>query len=109
MEATVPLSEFEKQELEKIGNDLGKNDPRLAVLLSQDFFVILCRTRIRRGLIAVLVGVCVLAVGLISKTPLLGIAGFAVMSAAGYWTTRDVRWMFVRAGKGASGLERNND
>ncbi|WP_159829258.1 DUF3040 domain-containing protein [Arthrobacter sp. 9AX] len=79
----MPLSEFEKRELERISNGLGKDDPRLAVLLGQDAFML------------------ILVVGLMLKAPLLGITGFAVMSAAGYWSTTDVCRILAGGRQGA--------
>lgn len=107
LEAIVPLSEFERRELERISLDLQEDDPGLAVLLSQDPFPRFGKTRIRRGLAAILAGLCILMVGLLVKAPLVGVTGFAVMCAAGYWTTHNFRKMFAMGGRGAGELERN--
>jgi len=104
----MALSEFERRELEKISSDLEQDDPGLAVLLSQDSFLHLGRTRIRGGVTAQLAGVCLLAVGLLLQAPLVGVTGFAVMCAAGYWTTRNLR-IFAGGGRGAGQLERNTE
>ena len=105
----MALSEFERRELEKISSDLEQDDPGLAVLLSQDSFLHLGRTRIRGGVTALLAGVCLLAVGLLLQAPLVGVTGFAVMCAAGYWTTRNLRGNFAGGGRGAGQLERNTE
>ena len=94
----MPLSEFERRELERISLDLEEDDPGLAVLLSQDPVPRFGRTRIGRGLTALLAGLCILVVGLLLKAPLVGVTGFAVMCAAGYWTTRNLRGIFAGGG-----------
>ena len=76
----MPLSEFERRELERISLDLEEDDPGLAVLLSQDPVPRFGRTRIGRGLTALLAGLCILVVGLLLKAPLVGVTGFAVMA-----------------------------
>ncbi|WP_455834307.1 DUF3040 domain-containing protein [Pseudarthrobacter siccitolerans] len=105
----MPLSEFERRELERISLDLEEDDPGLAVLLSQDSFLHLDRTRIRGGLAVLLAGLCLLGVGLLLKAPLVGVTGFAVMCAAGYWTTSNLRGIFAGGARGAGQLERNNE
>ncbi|MGO4235649.1 DUF3040 domain-containing protein [Pseudarthrobacter sp. YAF2] len=88
----MPLSEFEKRELERIGQGLEQDDPRLAVLLDHDAFAISRRTSFRRALILFAVGVCILLLGLVVHAPALGIAGFTVMNGAGYWALKDLHW-----------------
>jgi Protein of unknown function (DUF3040) len=105
----VPLSDFERRELERISSDPEQDDPGLAVLLSQDSFLRLGRTRIRGGLAILLAGLCLLAVGLLVKAPLVGVTGFAVMCAAGYWITRNLREFFSGGGRGAGELEPNTE
>jgi hypothetical protein len=110
LEDIVPLSEFERRELERISLDLEEDDPGLAVLLSQDPVPRFGRTLIGRGLTAILAGLCILVVGLLFKAPLVGVTGFAVMCAAGYWTTRNLRGIFAGGGsRGAGQLERNTE
>ncbi|GGI00271.1 hypothetical protein GCM10007170_37030 [Arthrobacter liuii] len=89
---TMPLSEFEKRELEVISHGLEEEDPRLAVLLGRDAFAVSLRTRFRRGLMLVAAGACVLLLGLVARATFLGIAGFAAMIGAAYWAIKDLRW-----------------
>jgi hypothetical protein len=105
----VPLSEFEKRELELIGHGLEEEDPGLAALLGRDAFVLCLRTRFRRGLLLVAAGVCVLLLGLVVRAPFLGIAGFAVMNIAGYWAIKDLRWSGRNINRQATQLEGNNE
>jgi len=105
----VPLSEFEKRELELIGHGLEDEDPRLASLLSRDAFRISLRSRVRRGLVLFATGVCVLLLGLAARAPYLGIAGFAVMNGGGYWAVKDLRWSLRHMNRHATQLEGNTE
>ncbi|MDQ0664112.1 hypothetical protein QFZ35_002610 [Arthrobacter ulcerisalmonis] len=103
----MPLSEFEKRELELIGDGLEEEDPGLAALLGRDAFTLSRRTRFRRGLLLFAAGVCVLLLGLVIRAPSLGIAGFAVMNGAGYWAIKDLRWSWRTTKRQATQLEGN--
>ncbi|MHC6592545.1 DUF3040 domain-containing protein [Arthrobacter sp. C152] len=105
----MPLSEFEQRELDSIGQGLEKDDPRLAALLNRNSLPSPLRTRLRRGLVFFMAGLCVLALGLVFRAPLVGVTGFAVMSVACYWTTQDVRWTFGRARRQVPQMEGNNE
>ena len=107
--AVVPLSEFEKRELELIGHGLEDDDPRLAGLLSRATLGISLRTRITSGLILFAAGVCVLLLGLVVRAPSLGIAGFAVMNGAGYWALKDLRWSLRSMNRHAGQMKGNNE
>lgn len=107
--AEVPLSEFEKRELELISHGLEEEDPRLAAMLGRDAFTLKLRTRFRRGLILVAAGACILLLGLVARAPTLGIAGFAIMNCAGYWAIKDLRWSIRHASRHASQTEGNNE
>lgn len=88
----MPLSEFEKRQLELIREGLEQDDPRLAALLAGQSFGLSLRTRITRGLILFAAGICILLLGLVIRVPYVGIAGFAVMNGACYWALKDLRW-----------------
>ena len=105
----MPLSEFEQRELASIGQGLEEDDPRLAALLNRTTLAPPLRSRLGRGLLIFLAGLCVLALGLVFRAPFVGVAGFAVMSVAGYWTTKDLRWPFGRAKRQVPQLEGNNE
>ncbi len=105
----MPLSEFERRELEMIGHGLEEDDPRLAGLLSRDSAALALRTRIRRGLILFAAGVVVLLLGLVMRVPSVGIAGFAVMNGGGYWAIKDLRWSLQSRNRHATKVEGNNE
>jgi len=105
----VPLSEFEKRELELIGHGLEEQDSRLAALLSRDTVGMSLRTRLTRGLLLFAAGVCVLLLGLVVRAPSLGIAGFAVMNGAGYWAVKDLRWPLRGMNLHVSQMKGNNE
>jgi hypothetical protein len=107
--AAVPLSEFEKRELDLISHGLEADDPKLAALLNKDAFALSLRTRFRRGLIFVAAGACVLLVGLVVRTPLLGIAGFAVMNWAAYWAIKDLRWSLRNTNRHLTQMEGHSE
>ena len=105
----MPLSEFEKRELELICHGLEEDDPRLAGLLSRDSAALDLRTCIRRGLMLFAAGVATLLLGLVVRAPLLGIAGFAVMIGGGYWAIKDLRWSLRTMNRNVDQLEGNNE
>ncbi|MFP5312566.1 MAG: DUF3040 domain-containing protein [Actinomycetes bacterium] len=105
----MPLSEFEKRELEGISHGLELEDPRLAALLGRDAFAHPHRPRLRRGLVLVAAGACVLMLGLVLRAPALGIAGFAVMNCAGYWALKDLRWSRRNRNSSTFRVEGNNE
>ncbi|UUL75187.1 DUF3040 domain-containing protein [Pseudarthrobacter sp. Fe7] len=105
----MPLSEFERRELDLISHGLEAEDPRLAALLNKDAFALSLRIRFRRGLLFVAAGACVLFLGLVVRAPLLGIAGFAVMNVAAYWAIKDLRWSLRNTNRHATTLEGNNE
>ncbi|WP_285246213.1 DUF3040 domain-containing protein [Pseudarthrobacter sp. efr-133-R2A-89] len=101
----MPLSEFEKRELELIGHGLEHDDPRLAVLLNHDAFALSRRTSFRRALLLLAAGVCILLLGLVAHAPVIGIAGFTVMNGAGYWAVKDLHWSPRKAAPHATRME----
>ena len=105
----MPLSEFEQRELDSIAQGLEQDDPRLAALLNRNGPPSSLRTRLGRGLVFFMAGLCVLVLGLVVRAPFIGVTGFAVMSVAGYWTTKDLRWTFGRSKRQVPQLEGNNE
>ena len=101
----MPLSEFEKRELELIGRGLEQDAPRLAVMLNHDAFARSRRTSFRRALVLLAAGVCILVIGLMAHVPAIGIAGFAVMNGAGYWAVKDLHWTPRKATPHATRVE----
>jgi hypothetical protein len=86
LETAVALSDFEKRELDRISSRLELDDPKLALLLA---------------------GLLILVTGQLLQVPLLGIIGFGIMCAAGYWTSRNIRWVRRRPGHRKDHEERN--
>lgn len=105
----MPLSEFEQRELDSIAQGLEQDDPRLAALLNRNTSPSRLRTRLGRGLLFFMAGLCILVLGLVVRVPLIGVTGFAVMSVAAYWTTKDLRWPFGRARRQVPQMEGNNE
>lgn len=105
----MPLSEFEKRELELIGHGLEEDDPRLAGLLGRDSAALSLRTRISRGLIVFAAGVVVLVLGLVMRVPPVGIAGFALMNGGGYWAIKDLRWSLQSRNRHVTRVEGNSE
>jgi len=75
----MPLSEHEKRLLAEMEEALAADDPRLISTFSGKTP---SRSRVVAGFGLIVLGICVLFGGLISQTPLLGIAGF-VLSLVG--------------------------
>jgi len=88
----VELSEFERRELDLIGAALEIDDPRLGQLLGPGTFSMPRRRAVRHALLILVGGLFVLVTGQLLQFPWVGILGFTIMSAAGYWATRSVRW-----------------
>lgn len=103
----MALSEFEKRELDRISSRLELDDPKLALLLGGDALTAPGRRHLRSGAAAILAGLLILVTGQLLQVPLLGIAGFGIMCAAGYWTSRSIRWVRKRPGHRADHVERN--
>jgi hypothetical protein len=107
LETAVALSEFEKRELDRISSRLELDDPKLALLLGSDAFTAPGRRHLRSGAAAILAGLLILVTGQLLQVPLLGIIGFGIMCAAGYWTSRNIRWVRRRPGHRKDHEERN--
>ena len=101
----MPLSEFEKKELELIGHGLEMDDPRFAVLLNHNGFAASRRAGFRRAAGLFAVGICILLLGLVLHVPAIGIAGFTVMNGAGYWAIKDLHWTLRKAAPHATPVE----
>ena len=71
----MPLSEHEKRLLAEMEEALAADDPRL---ISASSGKTPSRTRVVVGFLLVVVGIFGLLTGMVSQTPLIGIAGFAI-------------------------------
>ena len=77
----MPLSEYEQRVLEQLEHDLG-SDPKLGHAMSRGQK---SRGHLTWAVFGVVAGLGVVLAGAMTKIPLIGIAGFAVMLAAAVW------------------------
>lgn len=77
----MPLSEYEQRVLEQLEHDLG-SDPKLGQAMSRGQR---SRVHLTWAVIGVIFGLAVVLGGAIAQIPVLGVAGFAAMLAAGTW------------------------
>ncbi|MFJ5860204.1 DUF3040 domain-containing protein [Pseudarthrobacter sp. NPDC092439] len=92
----MSLSEFEKRELDRIGDELQHEDPRLSSLLDGDALLRGNRARARRGLTLLALGLCLMVAGQVLQTSILGVSGFALLCVGAFRTVRDVQKMLDR-------------
>jgi hypothetical protein len=78
----VPLSEHEQRLLDQIERALYQEDPKFASTVRSTDLRTHMRRRLRRAAVVLALGFAVMLGGLVSQTPLVGIAGFAVMVGA---------------------------
>lgn len=74
----MPLSDHEKRLLAEMERALASDDPRLVDVLNSGK---VARPRVGIAIVAMLAGLATLLAGLISKTTLIGVAGFAIALA----------------------------
>lgn len=92
----MSLSEFEKRELDRIGEQLQHEDPRLSEMLDGDALQRADSARIHRGLSMLTVGLFLMLAGQALTTSVLGVSGFALICIGAYWTVRDIQKMLDR-------------
>jgi hypothetical protein len=78
----VPLSEHEQRLLDQIERALYQEDPKFASTVRSTDLRTHMRRRLRRAAVVLALGFALMIGGLVSQTPLVGIAGFAVMVGA---------------------------
>ncbi|MDT7545733.1 MAG: hypothetical protein QOE99_1843 [Actinomycetota bacterium] len=78
----MPLSEHEQRLLDQIERALYQEDPKFASTVRSTDLRTHMRRRLRRAAVVLALGFAVMIGGLVSQTPLVGIAGFAVMVGA---------------------------
>jgi hypothetical protein len=78
----VPLSEHEQRLLDQIERALYQEDPKFASTVRSTDLRTHMRRRLRRAAVVLVLGFALMLGGLVSQTPLVGIAGFAVMVGA---------------------------
>jgi len=77
----MPLSEYEQRVLEELERDLGA-DPKISHAMSGSSR---SRGRLTWAVLGVLIGLGVVLAGAVSDQPVVGIAGFALMTFAALW------------------------
>lgn len=77
----MPLSEYEQRVLNDLERDLGA-DPKISHAMSGSSR---SRGRLTWSVLGVLVGLGVVLAGAVSAQPVVGIAGFALMTFAALW------------------------
>lgn len=92
----MPLSEFEKRELDRISEQLQHDDPRLSSLLEGNALRRGARTRMHRSLSFLALGLFLMVAGQMLQASFLGVAGFALVCVGSFWTVRDVQNMLDR-------------
>jgi len=80
-ETGMPLSEYEQRVLNELERDLG-TDPKLKSAMKRAHR---SGGRLLAAGLGILIGLGVVLAGVVSQVPLLGILGFAIMTASALW------------------------
>jgi hypothetical protein len=83
----MPLSEHEQRLLEQMERQLYADDPKLASTLRGSGRSLRSRHRLLLGALGVVGGLALLVGGVATQVWLLGVAGFLVMLAGGWWAS----------------------
>ena len=83
----MPLSEHEQRLLEQMERQLYADDPKLASTLRGSGRSLRSRHRLLLGIVGVAGGLALLVAGVASQFWPLGVAGFLVMLAGGWWAS----------------------
>jgi hypothetical protein len=83
----MPLSEHEQRLLEQMERQLYADDPKLASTLRGSGRSLRSRHRLLLGAIGVLAGLALLVGGVATQVWAIGVAGFLVMLAGGWWAS----------------------
>jgi hypothetical protein len=95
----MPLSEFEKRELDRIGEELQHEDPRLSSLLNGDTLLHRDRLRSQRGVTFLAVGLFLMVAGQALHASVLVLSGFALLCLGSFWAVRAVQNMLDRGNR----------
>ncbi|WP_457972866.1 DUF3040 domain-containing protein [Arthrobacter sp. D1-17] len=85
MKVPMALSDEERRRLERLEKELAAEHPDLARKLQSGFTSSRSRARIIYGVMGALAGFAVVVAGIITKLTLIGVIGFLLMVASGYW------------------------
>lgn len=83
----MPLSEHEQRLLEQMERQLYADDPKLASTLRGTGRSLRSRHQVIYGVIGILLGLGLLVGGVAAQAWPLGVAGFLVMLAGGWWAS----------------------
>jgi hypothetical protein len=83
----MPLSEHEQRLLEQMERQLYADDPKLASTLRGTGRNLRSRQRLILGALGVIVGLATLVAGVAAQLWPLGVLGFLIMLAAGWWAS----------------------
>jgi hypothetical protein len=86
----MPLSEHEQRLLEQMERQLYADDPKLASTLRGSGRSLRSRHQVVLGVLGILAGLGLLVAGVATQVWVLGVAGFLVMLAGGWWAS--TRW-----------------
>src|ERR1700734_1891767 len=93
MGGVVPLSEHEQRQLEQIEQALYREDRRLARLVRSSDPRVHYRRRVAEALVGLVLGVAMIAAGIVLTIIGLAVAGFVVILLCGIWALNSWRQM----------------
>ena len=85
MKVSMALSDEERRRLERLEKELAAEHPDLARKLQSGFTRSRSRARIIYGVMGALAGFAVVIAGIIAELTIIGVIGFLLMVASGYW------------------------
>jgi hypothetical protein len=96
----MPLSEHEQRLLEQMERQLYADDPKLASTLRGAGRSFRTKHQVVLGIIGLVIGLSLLVAGVAAQLWPLGVAGFLVMLASGWWASSG--WQGSTAASGPS-------
>src|ERR1700749_962591 len=93
MGGVVPLSEHEQRQLEQIEQALYREDRRLARLVRSSDPRVHYRRRVAEALVGLVLGVAMIAAGIVFTLIGLAVAGFVFILLCGIWALNSGREM----------------
>jgi hypothetical protein len=81
----MPLSDEERKQLEEMERELNVEDPRLARKLLSGSLGTSPAAPALLGILTGVAGFLVLVLGIAQQLTVVGVAGFVLMGAGGYW------------------------
>ncbi|QTG81275.1 DUF3040 domain-containing protein [Arthrobacter crystallopoietes] len=87
----MPLSDEEREQLHALELQLAAEDPELAQIMRSDLLGP-DHGQLVLAVLAWIIGLVLLIIGVATQLTVVGVGGFLVMGAAGYWAMRLYRW-----------------